>query len=379
MPSNKRILFVITDLQVGGVPLHLLRLARFLKKQNWHIDVVSLSAGGHVGELLAAREISIHHCDAKHAFDWRVFERLAQLIESLQPDLVHSLLFHANLASRIACLLSGFPRQRLICEIQTVEIERCWHLWVDRITHRLCRAVVCNSESVRTHLHKSAGIPIDRLTVIEGGVDVESIVNAQPLSADPWRTAENEPLLLWVGRMDPIKGLDTLVDAVAKLATHRVVKLLLLGDGPERTRIESMVVDKSLQENVFFLGMRNDVDRLIKTADLFVFPSRTEGMPNALLEAMAGRLPIVATDVPGCHDLVADGKTGRLVSVDDSQALADAIEFAFVETDKTKEMSANAWHYVSDHHSATRCHHSYADLYRQTLDCLSSHLLSLQR
>lgn len=365
MPSRKRILLVITDLEVGGVPLHLLRLARFLNQQDWHVDVVSLSAGGQVGEMLLAEGITVHTCEANHSFDWRVFERLAQLIEAQQPDIVHSLLFHANLASRIACLLGGFPRNRLICEIQTVEIERRWHLWVDRFLHRLCRTTVCNSESVRKHLHDNAGIPNDRLVVIEGGVDVESISSAQPLPTDQWQTSAEDALLLWVGRMDPIKGLDTLVDAVANVARNRAVKLLLVGDGPERTRIQSRVADLSLQQSVRFLGMRNDVHQLIRTADLFVFPSRTEGMPNALLEAMAGRLPIVATDVPGCRDLVTNGKTGRLVKVDDAQALANAIDVALADQQATMEMSVKAWHYVCTHHSATMCHHAYENIYAQ--------------
>ncbi|HNO79308.1 MAG TPA: glycosyltransferase [Phycisphaerae bacterium] len=365
MPANKRILLTITDLHVGGVPLHLFRLARFLSAHGWHVDVVSLSAGGAMADSLEGEGIAVHHCGATHAFDWRVFERLAQLIDARHPDIVHSFLFHANLASRLACLLAGFPKRRLICEIQTVEIERRWHLWVDRYLHRLSRLTVCNSESVRRHLHEHAGIPMDRLAVIEGGVDVDAIAQAQPLIADQWRTNADEPLLLWVGRMDPIKGLDVLIDAVAKVARHRPVKLLLVGDGPERARIESRVIEHSLRGNVHFLGLRRDVYRLIQTTDLFVFPSRTEGMPNALLEAMAGRLPIVATDVPGCHDLVTDGKTGRLVKVNDPDALADAIESALDDSATTNSMSANAWHFVSTSHSVTKCHQSYEALYER--------------
>ncbi len=367
MPSNKRILFAITDLNVGGVPLHLLRLVRFLKQQGWHINVVSLIAGGDIGERLLAEGISVHSCDAGHALDWRVFERLTQLIDSCSPTVVHSLLFHANLACRLACLLSGFPRSRLICEIQTVEIERRWHLWVDRFLYRLGRTTVCNSGSVRDHLHRCAAIPLDRLCVITGGVDVKSFAEAKPLSTDSWRSHDDEALLLWVGRMDPVKGLDTLVDAVALVAKKRAVQLLLVGDGPQRQSIGVRVSERSLQGSVHFLGLRNDVDRLIQTADLFVFPSRTEGMPNALLEAMAGRLPIITTDVPGCRDLVTDGQTGRLVRVNDPQALANAIDVALTDRDATQKMSDKAWHYVADHHSANRCHSAYEVLYNSAI------------
>lgn len=363
----KRILFVITDLDVGGVPLHLLRLAKFLQSRGWCVHVASLKDGGPVADHLREAGIAVHSCGASHPLDWRVFENLARLLESLRPDLVHSFLFHANLASRLACQLSGFGSERLICEIQTVEIERRWHLWMDRLTHRFCKKMICNSASVMQHLHHRAGISLDHLMVISGGVDVDAVTRAKPVSIEQWKTQADECLILWVGRMDPIKGLDTLVDAVGLVKRERDVKLLLVGDGPERRLLESCVARCGLESTVHFLGRRDDVFGLVRLADLFVFPSRTEGMPNALLEAMAGRLPVITTDVPGCRDLVADGETGRVVRVDDAGALASAIVAAIENPEATQEMSATAWHYVKDHHGIEQCHQAYENFYSQIL------------
>jgi glycosyltransferase involved in cell wall biosynthesis len=354
---------VITDLEVGGVPLHLLRLAAHVRRSGWAVGVVSLKAPGPVGDRLADAGVEVLSCDARGAADARVFVRLAAVIQRFSPDLVHALLFHANVASRVACVLVGFPARRLLCEIQTVEIERTWHLAVDRFTHRRCRFTIGNSPSVLRHLHARARIPMARLRLAPGGVDVAAIEAARPMDREALGVRPNEKLLLWVGRMDPIKGLDTLVAAVDLARRAVPLRLLLVGDGDIKRHIEADVAARGLGELVSLLGRRDDVPRLLQTADLFVFPSRTEGMPNALLEAMAAGLPVVTTDVPGCHDVVTAGETGRLVPPDDAEALAAAIAEAFEEADLTEVMRQAARRLVEGRYRLERCMARYLELY----------------
>ena len=153
-----RILHVITDLNTGGVPLHLLRLARYLTEQGETVSVVSLSPPGPVSHLLSEAGVATRSCEAAGPWDWRVIDRLASIIGEVRPGIVHSLLFHANIAARFACVLAGFDRRRLICEIQTVEIERRWHLPLEGVTQGLCRWVVGNSPAVVEHLAARAHI-----------------------------------------------------------------------------------------------------------------------------------------------------------------------------------------------------------------------------
>ncbi len=361
--DERRILYVITDLEVGGVPLHLLRLAQSVRDDGWKPTVVSLKPAGPVGERLQNCGIQVHSCEVTSSWDFRVFVRLAKIIRSLGPHVIHSFLFHANQACRLANMLCGRARSNLVCEIQTVEIERKWHLWFDRITYRLCRCTVGNSRSVVDHLHLRAGIPTSRLELIPGGVDIERIDSAIPVSRNELGVDESVRLLLWVGRMDPVKGLDTLVKAVAMLSDAKYAKLLLVGDGTYREEVETLVREVCPDRRVEFLGRRDDIPSLAKAANLFVFPSRTEGMPNALLEAMAAGLAVVTTDVPGCRDLISDGETGRVVAVDDPAALATAIQEAFLHPQETAAMARAARDLARNQYSERRCHKQYFDLY----------------
>ncbi|MCH7721650.1 MAG: glycosyltransferase, partial [Planctomycetes bacterium] len=214
MSANTRVLYVITDLLTGGVPLHLGRLCSAMGKRGYDCTVACLAPPGPVSELLQADGVPVTHLEARGAWDLRVIWRLRQLIRRQQPDLVHCLLFHANMAGRVAAALAWFPSQRLLCEIQTVEIERRWHLFVDGLTQGLCGWVIGNSSAVVDHLAQHARIQRHRLALVRGGIDVSAIEAAPTLPRSTWSLPREGPLLLWVGRLDPVKGLEDLIEAM---------------------------------------------------------------------------------------------------------------------------------------------------------------------
>jgi glycosyltransferase involved in cell wall biosynthesis len=213
----------------------------------------------------------------------------------------------------------------VLCEIQTVEVERRWHLWVDRFTHRDCRFTIGNSTSVIEHLTKFARIPHDRIRLVQGGIDVDRIRLAPIANRRGFSFRDETPVVFWAGRLDRVKGLPVLIRAFSGLTRKTPAHLLLAGDGPLRTSLERLVDKLGIASMIRLLGSRSDVPSLLKMADLFVFPSRTEGLPNALLEAMAAARPIVATDVAGNRDLIAHGRTGYLVPYGDTHALEEAM------------------------------------------------------
>jgi len=367
-PKRKiRLTYLITDLKVGGVPLHLYRLATSLPRSEFDVRVVALSDEGPVGRQLREADITVQACNARSPRDFAALGRLWALLMADPPDLLHALLFHANTAARLVGPLAGIGPRRVLCEIQTAEIERGWHLLVDGLTCRLCRLEIGNSPSVVEHLHTRARIPRARLRCQWGCVDLEPIAHACPLPRSELGIAPDESFLLWTGRLDPVKGFEEMLDACRKLKDHRKFKLALAGDGPYRPTVERLVRSCQLQERVLILGQRRDIPRLLKAADLFVFCSRTEGLPNSLLEAMAASLPIVATDVPGCRDLIRHMESGLLVESQSADSLAAGLERLLEDPRLARRLGRNAHDWVARHADARTWIRRWREFYQELL------------
>lgn len=198
-----------------------------------------------------------------------------------------------------------------------------YHRLTAPVIHLLWRGashVVANSHGLAALARRSAGaVPI---AVIPNGVDTDRFTPA----AD--RPPSDTVRLCFVGRLVRQKGLDTLLAALAKLPATAPWRLTLVGDGPARPELSTQADHLGLAERVHFAGwtIRDALPRLLVAHDLFVFPSRDEGMPNAVLEAMAAGLPVIATAIAGNEELVLPDRTGLLVPPDDPDALADALD-----------------------------------------------------
>jgi glycosyltransferase involved in cell wall biosynthesis len=200
-------------------------------------------------------------------------------------------------------------------------------VWVDRLLYRLSDRILVPSQASKRMVVEKEGIRARRISVVYNGVDPEVFA---PLHDRAEIRAElgigaGEVVAGTVGRLSPEKGgVDLLIRAMASLrAEYPQVRLVVVGDGPLRPQLESMAGEVGLP--VIFTGTRTDVPRLLGAIDLFVLPSLLEAMPIALLEAMAMRLPVVATRVGGVPEIVRDGIDGLLVAPGSAAALHAAI------------------------------------------------------
>ncbi|MGH7360697.1 MAG: glycosyltransferase family 4 protein, partial [Candidatus Methylomirabilales bacterium] len=190
-------------------------------------------------------------------------------------------------------------------------------------------AFIANSTELREELI-GAGFPAERIVHIPNGVDLNHF-HPDPVE----RSGEARrrlglpagPLLGFAGRLDPQKGLHTLLAAVQPLLTgDGETRLLLMGEGPQRSELEQAARRAGLSARILFRGLVRDVAPYLRACDIFVFPSVGEGMPNALLEAMASGLPCVASAIGGCTDIVTDGESGLLVPPGDAAAFRAALD-----------------------------------------------------
>jgi L-malate glycosyltransferase len=204
------------------------------------------------------------------------------------------------------------------------------------------------------------GVPADRIHRIASGVDTSRF---HPATA----TREGPPVVAFTGRLHPQKNLDVLIRAWPDVVANHRARLRLIGDGPERCRLEALVRSLGIEAFVEFLGAVEDPSPMLREAELFALPSLCEGMSNSLLEALASGLPGLVSDVGGNRDLVTDGTNGLLLPTDDPAAWSVAINRLIRDPQLRLAMSLNARRGVESNYSIERVVDRYIHLYREIL------------
>lgn len=328
---------VITDLDVGGAERALVALAKGLDPRRWEPSVVCLDAEGRLAEPLREAGIETTCLAVNRRRPLQALRRLGETLKHRRPALIQSFLFHANVSARLAATWAGRPW--VLGGLRVAERQKRWHLLLDRWTSRLAAGSVCVSKGVERFTKQVGRWPADRLVVIPNGVATGPIDSANPADRLAFGVSERAPMALFVGRIEPQKGLPFLLEAAEIVARQRPDwHLVLVGEGPDRPAlIRQSAEAPDLAGRVHWLGFREDVPALLKAADLLVLPSLWEGMPNVVLEAMAARRAVVASAVEGTEDLVEPGRTGWLVPPASVDPLADALLEAAEDPDRTRQ------------------------------------------
>jgi sugar transferase (PEP-CTERM/EpsH1 system associated) len=204
------------------------------------------------------------------------------------------------------------------------------------LLRRLSRSVVNRyiavSADLASWLDTEIGVPNHKISLIYNGVDIDRFrPRHEAFRTLPQGFAPENPFVIGtIGRLEKVKDQETLARAFAQVIADkpelcRKLRLLIVGDGSQRGRIESVLTELGVRDLAWLTGLRDDIPELYRSMDVFVLPSRREGISNTALEAMASGLPVIATNVGGNPEIVADDRTGQLVPRDDPGALADAL------------------------------------------------------
>ncbi len=320
-----KVLQVIPTLDRSGAEKQMVLLAKGLPRDRFCVEVAALTRLGPLEAELRAAGVRVTLLGKRFKFDPLALARLVRLLRARSFDVVQSWIFAANTYGRVAARLAGVP--------VVVVAEMAVDLWkgrgerfLDRRLATWCDRLVGNSQAV-VDFYRELGVPSDRLTMIYSGAGDE-----EPPPIDPVEVRASfgfepaAPLVLFAGRLAEQKRVDDLLKAL-DLVQHIQpdVRTLIAGDGPLRDRLEETAHAYHLDGRVRFLGHRDDVPRLLASANLVVLPSAYEGLPNVVLEAMRFRKPVVATAAPGTTEVVDDGQTGILVPIGDARLMARAI------------------------------------------------------
>jgi glycosyltransferase involved in cell wall biosynthesis len=237
-------------------------------------------------------------------------------------------LFFADILGRSLARTAGVPH--VVSSIQNRNIGyKPWQRLLCRFTMRWVDGVVLNSAHVRSFAITEEGAPANRITVIPNAIHTEDYCVPVDRSdvLDELGLAADQPVIGCVGRLTYQKGFDVLLEALSRLKRSDL-QLLVVGTGELEGELQAQTEALGLARQVRFVGYRRDIPRLLNVLDLYVQPSRHEGMPNALLEAMASGRPIVASAVDGNCELIQDGIDGWLVPPENAAALSNAIQTA---------------------------------------------------
>jgi|Deesub1362B_J571_1020462.scaffolds.fasta_scaffold01241_3 glycosyltransferase involved in cell wall biosynthesis len=366
-----KILFLTTSLARGGAETLLACLATRLKARGWQVRVVSLTPPTAYAEELEVTGIPVISLGIRRKSPNPLpLLRLAHVIWSWRPHIVHSHMVHANLLARIVRPLA--PIQVLICTAHSLDEGGRLREFLYRLTDPLCDLTTHVSQAgLERYVRVRVVQQSEKIRYIPNGVDTERF-KPDPEARHVLRTelgVEDAFVWLAVGRFSPPKDYPNLFRAFARVVQeHPETRLWAAGEGPLRPAMEEFVQKLGVKNQVSFLGIRHDVPELMSAADAYVLSSAWEGMPMVLLEASATGLPIVATDVGGNREVVLEGITGFLVPPKDSEALAQAmLRLMALPQEARRRMGEKARQYIKDNFSLERIVDRWEELYRELL------------
>lgn len=364
-----RVLEIIPSLDQAGAEKQLVLLAQGLARAGVEVHVAVLTRLGPLVEPLREAGVEVHLVGKTWKVDPAAFRRLARYIRQLAPQLVHTWIFAANAYGRAAALSARVPY--VLAGERCVDLWKGWaHLALDRALARRTEGIVTNSSGV-VEYYVQQGIARDKFFVIPNGVTV-------PPAADPAVRTEvrrelglpdESRLIGAVGRLWPQKRYKDLIWAADLLKVVRDdTHLLIIGEGPERERLERFRGQVQIRDRVHLLGQRSDVPRLLAALDCFWLGSGYEGQSNALMEAMALGLPVVATDIPGNQDLIEHQASGILVPVGDRAGFARWTQSLIDDVELGRRVGSAARSRMGEQFSVEAMVQRHLDLYRRCVE-----------
>ena len=372
-----RIAYLIDGLGMGGAERLMVPVLKTLDRNRFEprVCVFQVRDGNPIADELQANGIPVDLLHIPYLRDWTALPRLRKYLKAFQSDLVHTQLEFADTLGNMA---SKWLRLPSVCTVHTMpsqdmSVKSKAHQQVELFALRyFCDKVISVSEVARQyHIAISNSAP-EKVVTMYNGIDLTPY---QQIDADRERESVRRDLgipldgivLTTVAVLSEPKGIQYMIRALpSMLESFPNAYYLIVGDGAYRNALEEEVKTIGALDRVIFAGMRKDIPRMLSASDIFVLPTLTEALPTVLAEAMAARLPIIASAVGGVPEMIVDGENGRLVKAGDVQELADAGKSLLVGPALRKRMGETGWQVVNQKFNITeqvrRLERLYLDL-----------------
>jgi glycosyltransferase involved in cell wall biosynthesis len=330
--NNQNVAIILHDVRVGGAERVMLQLAEALSKDGVPVELILAHAEG---ALLSKIPSSVKIVDLNVNNPLMMLIKVIQYLRVKRPKALISPFEVTSIVAVLAKLLSRVPA-RIVVRL-SVALSKHKRVWFKKLLERMAvslfyrfaDAIVAVSQGVANDFTMYSGIPATRIEVIYNPVISEQFIQDRDRIADHPLLSDHEklPVILGVGRLTEQKDFYSLIRAFDMIVKKRPARLIILGDGEERELLEALAHQLNIQDKVHFPGIILNPMMFMKKASVFVLSSKWEGLPGALIQALACGCPVVSTDCPsGPFEILDGGKYGRLVPVGDVEAMAMAIE-----------------------------------------------------
>lgn len=348
------ILYISITSEMGGGPKHIYDLIKNSKKK-YNISIAVPNNGIYFNKYKQNVDKTF---DIKlKPFNIISFYKLIRITYQYNISIVHSHGKGAGIYSRLLKLFH--PKLKIVHTFHGIHYEKYNYLikviyiLIEKMLKFLTDSFIAVSKSELKQGENSNFLDFNKTSIISNGInldlfnnELDNLDNYEPANISN-KLSENDFIIGNISRFDKQKGHIYLINSFEKLVSEKSnCKLLLVGDGPLRAEIESLVYKKKLNNKVIFLGYRNDIPKIIKMFDIFVFSSLGEGLPFVLLEVLASKVPIVATNVSGNNDIIKDGYNGLLAAPCDSEDLFKKIVKMINEKEKWDKYKDNGFELI---------------------------------
>ena len=355
--SKIRVLHVVQSMETGGLENGIVNLVNHNNNDDFIVDILCLRARGELADRITNPNSQVFFDGNQGHGKLLAIKKVYRQCKQQQYDIVHSHGYATMLASYIGATIAGCP-YIINGEHGTLYHNSKKEILIQRFLFNRMKLNLSVSQVLTDSICQLFSVSQDKFQTIINGVDTEKFIPEpepqlikQKLQNEIGLTDSNIAIGS-VGRLVAVKNYPSLIRAMALVKSEvPQAKLLLAGEGTERAKLESLISELELTQQVILLGRRDDVPDLMKLYDIFVLPSFSEGLSNTLLESMASGTPVVASKVGGNAEIVADGRSGYLYASDDAQGLARILIELAREKDNCKKLGQQARQHIEDNFS----------------------------
>lgn len=345
---RKKILHLITGLEVGGAETMLLKTLPLLQK-NFDNTLCCIRGTGPIGHELEKKGIPVYYLKLSPFNFPLVVVKFGTVIRDFHPDLLVTYLIHADLFGRVFGKIFGV--KKIICNQRGFYLNWKFLRFFDRLTKALVTQYFVQTLHARDTLMHTLNLPAKKFSIVPNAINLQEFgapfdKNQKILSLDIPKENIN---IVCVSNLKPRKGYEELFEAFEQVyTTFKNINLLIVGSGNQREKYSEQIKGYTSRNNIFFLGRRTDVNEVLRMSDIFVLGTYSEGMSNALLEAMAAKLAIITTNIEVNQEIIQDNYSGFLVPIQNASAIAEKLRILTLDREKREFFGKNAYDKVSE-------------------------------